>query len=443
MSTTLALRQKRAKVITDAGAILSKAHAEKRAPTAEERRQWDRLHAEAGTLKGLIEEQESAERAGRQADEERAIAEREGRQTTPKGGDGTDHGTARERRMAFRAWALQEAAPEKVSEEARNAAKKSGLDLRQKQLTLYRPEQERAYRTAREVRALSVGTTTAGGFGVADYPMRPLEEARLEYGAMYSVATVIRTETGADMPFPMVNDTAQKGAILAENTQVAEQDIAFTQMVLQAFKYSSKLVRVSVELMQDASFDVGSFVGRALGTRIGRILNDHFTTGTGSGQPNGVLTAATAGVTAAAAAAISFVDLIKLVHSVDPAYRANSRFMFHDNVLSAIQQLVDTTGRPLWQPAVGAGFQDGEADRIWGYPYTINQSMTSTIATTNKTVLFGDFSYYYIRETRDVTLLRLEERYADFHQVGFIAFSRHDGDLLNAGTNPIKYLTQA
>ena len=57
-----------------------------------------------------------------------------------------------------------------------------------------------------------------------------------------------------------------------------------------------------------------------------------------------------------------------------------------------------------------------------------------------KSVLFGDFSKYYIRDVMDITLVRLDEVYAEYGQVAFLAFSRHDGVLLDAGTNPIKAL---
>jgi HK97 family phage major capsid protein len=60
-----------------------------------------------------------------------------------------------------------------------------------------------------------------------------------------------------------------------------------------------------------------------------------------------------------------------------------------------------------------------------------------------KKVIFGDLSKYIVRDVRDFTLLRLDERFAELGQVAFLAFSRHDGDLLNAGTNPVKYMQQA
>jgi HK97 family phage major capsid protein len=61
------------------------------------------------------------------------------------------------------------------------------------------------------------------------------------------------------------------------------------------------------------------------------------------------------------------------------------------------------------------------------------------MAANAKSILFGDFSNYVIRDALDVQIIRLNERFPDNLEVGFIAFQRTDGNLVNAGTNPIKY----
>lgn len=287
-------------------------------------------------------------------------------------------------------------------------------------------------------RAQSVGTTTAGGFTVPDEFMREVEIALLSYGGMRANSTVIRTSSGADMPIPTTNDTGNSGVILAENTEAAEQDVTFGQLVLQAYKYSSKEVRVSIELMQDTSMDMAAFLGEALGIRLGRITNNHFTVGTGSSQPNGLVTAgATSGVTTASNTAVTRDELVSTMMSVDPSYRTNGKWMFNDTILSYILKLTDSTNQPLWLPG-----NDGPiGDTILGKPYVVNQDVADGAAA--KAILFGDISKYLIREVTDIQFLQLNERYADFHQVGFLAFLRADGDLLNAGTNPVKYATLA
>jgi HK97 family phage major capsid protein len=272
--------------------------------------------------------------------------------------------------------------------------------------------------------------------------MRPLEVALLEFGGMRQVSTIVRTSTGAELPFPTLNDTSNSGALLGEGLEHTELDTTFDQMVMHAYKYTSRRVPVSVEYLQDNAINFVGRIGSILGERIGRITNTHFTTGDGNAKPNGIVTAATSsGVTAAVDDALTYDNIIDLKHSVDPAYRTGARFMFNDTTLKIIKKIKvpqfsgDTAGQPLWR----AGMTLGEPNTIDGDPYTINQQVASGVSA--KAILYGQLSKYQIRDVRDITLVRLDERYAELGVVAFLAFSRHDGDLLDAGTHPVKYLT--
>jgi HK97 family phage major capsid protein len=270
--------------------------------------------------------------------------------------------------------------------------------------------------------------------------IRALEQAQLFFGGMRSVATIIRTDTGATLPFPTVNETTVKGRILGINTQATATDPAFGIMNLGAFKYSSDMVLVPEELLQDSGVNMPVFLGNALGMRIARITNQHWTTGTGTTQPWGIVPRATAknlgtgtATTFGASTTAIYQNLVGIVHAVDIAYRRNAKFMMNDAVLAIFAGLVDSTGRPIWAPSLA---QD-VPDRLMGYPVVINNDMTPTLVNLARTVVFGDLSSYYIREVRDVAVLSSRERFIDFHQTAFLAFGRYDGDLLNAGGNPV------
>ena len=130
-----------------------------------------------------------------------------------------------------------------------------------------------------------------------------------------------------------------------------------------------------------------------------------------------------------------------LVYSVDPAYRPNARWMLADASMAVIRKLVDSQSRPLWEPSV----QAGQPDTILGYPVVINQSV-ATMAASAKSILFGDFSRYIIRDVSGIQLVRMDERYADYLQVGFYAFQRTGGRLLAPNTttyNPVKYYSNS
>jgi HK97 family phage major capsid protein len=135
--------------------------------------------------------------------------------------------------------------------------------------------------------------------------------------------------------------------------------------------------------------------------------------------------------------------LLALLHSIDPAYRnqPQAKWMFTDNTLLAIQRLKDKFGRPLWQPSLTSD----APDRILGKPYVINPYMDEigdpgSPPVGNKPVLFGDLSRYKVRRVKTMAVQRLVERYAEFGQVGIIAWARYDGNLLDAGMHPVKYL---
>lgn len=290
-----------------------------------------------------------------------------------------------------------------------------------------------------EQRALST-TGTAGGYMIPQGFLNDMVRVMKAYGSVRRVARVVRTDSGAAMPFPSVDDTANVGVILAENTQMAEQDVAWTTKTLSAYMYSSKLVRVSLQLMQDSAFNVEAELGDMLGERIGRIQNQHFTTGAGGGAlPQGLTVGGTTGVTAASATVVTTDEIINLVHSVDPAYRnsGNATWMFGDTVLGNVRKLKDTTNQYLWQP----GMQAGLPDRLFGYPIEINPDMPAP-TTGNKSIAFGDFNQgYLIREVNGIQVIRFDERYMDYLQVGFTAIARADGIVRNASA--YKLLVQA
>ena len=287
--------------------------------------------------------------------------------------------------------------------------------------------------------AQSIGSTTGGGYTVPQGFYAVLTEALKAYGGMRNVATILTTEMGNALPMPTVNETSVQGSILTENSQIAAQDATFGQTTLNAYMYTSGLVLVSLQLMQDSAFDIGSWLAGALGTRLARIQNNHFTVGTGTGQPNGVVTAAASGKvgTTGQTTTIIFDDIVDLIHSVDPLYRKDSQFMMNDSSLKILRKLKDTAGRPLYLPGYD-GFAGPMGDTLMGYPVTVNQDM-ATMAANAKSMLFGNFKSSMIREVLGVQVMRLSERYADYLQVGFFAFNRCDGNLLNAGNNPIKY----
>jgi HK97 family phage major capsid protein len=422
------LRQERGQLVEKMQGLTDKAAAENRALSGEEDAEWTRLDQAQEALKARIEKEERTEQLAKEMAEQRGrpVATPESRAiATP---ETPESAKAAEQRYSevFRKWAVNGIA--ELNPEERSLLQSRGRTADKDEI--------------RELRAQGVGTGAAGGFTVPQGFSGEYDRALKSFSGVVQAARIFPTDTGAAMPWPTVNDTAQVGEQLGENTTSAQQDVTFGSVTLNAYKYSSKVMLVSIELMQDSAFSVESILGELAGERIGRILNQRFTTGTGSSQPNGVVTATLVGVTLPAGntTSVTYDGLIDLEHSVDPAYRNSGRssYMMHDTTLKSVKKIKDSQNRPLWQ----SGLKEGTQDTLNGYPYFINQDMAVPAANA-KTILFGDFSKYIVRQVRSVFLFRFSEKYMDAGQVGFVAFARYDGNLIDAGTNPIKQLVQS
>lgn len=288
-------------------------------------------------------------------------------------------------------------------------------------------------------RAMSSTTATSGGEFVFASFINQLEVAMLDYSGILQAAEIMRTSHGDELTWPTANDTGNKGARINESAPAGNQDVTTGKATWNAYKYTSKEVLVPYELLEDSAINLPGFLANQLGERIGRILEEECTTGDGTDKPNGIVTASALGKTAASATAITADEIINLEHSVDPAYRSGAAFMLHDSIVEKIRLLKDSEGRMLWS----AGLRDGRPDQLLGRPVFLNQEMDSTLATTNKVILFGQLSKYKVRMVNQMRLYRLEERYRHNDQDGFVAFLRADGDLLDAGVDPVKYLQMA
>src|SRR5262249_51452638 len=155
-------------------------------------------------------------------------------------------------------------------------------------------------------------------------------------------------------------------------------------------------VKLSIELIQDAAYPVESMILSQGSERIGRALNRYTTTGTGSGQPKGFVTAAGTGKTAASTSAITYEEIVDFIHSLDAAYRNTGKayVQMHDTTLASIRKLKNGNGQYIW----GAG-QAGAPANILDFPYVVNNDMAQLTSGAGSAVMaFGDFSRYFVRD---------------------------------------------
>ena len=284
----------------------------------------------------------------------------------------------------------------------------------------------------REMRAQSTADAQ-GGYTIPQGFMAELILSLKAWGPMLDpgVTRQVATATGNQIDWPTMNDTNNMAYRLGENapTTGADGDLAFGNKQLDAYKYASGPILVSSELMQDLAFDIEAIIRAAMAERFGRKLNIDLTVGDGVGDPNGILTASAQGFVAAAAAAITFDELIELEHAIDPAYRSDPscRWMFHDTTLKQLRKIKDLEGNYIWQPA---DVRSGAPATLLDHPYVINQAM-AVAGATDRSVLFGAMNRYIVRRVQEMAIRRLDERYVEFDQIGFLGFARFDGELLD------------
>ncbi|KAA0017113.1 phage major capsid protein [Salinicola corii] len=280
--------------------------------------------------------------------------------------------------------------------------------------------------------SMSTGTGSEGGYLAPDQFSGELLQALKAFGGMREVSQVIQTNSGVAINWPTTDATSEEGEIVGENQQVSAADTSFGTLPHATYKFSSKSIAIPFELLQDSEIDLEAYIRGLLQQRLGRVTNRMFTVGTGTGQPHGIVTGASAGKIALTGQVdtAGYDDLVDLEHSVDPAYRMGScRWMFHDQTLRDLKKLKDGEGRPIWVPGVATK----EPDTLAGYAYAINQHMPK-LGAGNKPILFGDFNKYIIRDVMQLQFFRMtDSKYTEKGQVGFLAFMRSGGRLMDVG----------
>jgi HK97 family phage major capsid protein len=394
------LRGKRAELIKQATEIVDGAHAEGRSLSAEEKVKFDKMEADA---QAIMSEIDVIERTAEMKKE--LAAKSEAREAAPKA----------TRMGAFEKY-LRNGMGALNSEERKIMGELRG--------------------TSTQV----VGTDSLGGFIVPQDFSNELDMAVEFTGEVERLAKKLNTAGGALLDYPTVNDTATDANLISEAAAVTVQDVTFANKQLSAYNYASQ-VRVSMQLLQDNAFDLNGFLVEAMGERIARATNSAFTNGTGSSQPQGIIAGSVAGNTAAGATAITADDILDLIYSVDPAYRNKESFglMAHNNVIAAVRALGlgSSNDFPIFVPSMAAG----QPDKLFGYNIYYNNDMESSIATGKKTMLAADFSKFVVRSAGGVQMVRLNERYMDELEVGFVAYARKDSAVLDS--RAVKHLVQA
>ncbi len=444
------IKEQRATLLAAAKEILTRAKGRSEGQqdlTAEEGEKVDEIYAEfdkLGNKLATLERQSTLERA------EAQLAEATRRTAPPRPGALFDDANRPNIAEGVRAWFLRGAG---VTPDQALSAQRAGIDLAANAITIqfarngatggidgvsgvYNGEPN----PARDAIRRDLATTTNSSAMTTWREFTAAFDKALQFrGRVLDMVTVLRTQSGVDLPVPKVDDTANRGRWLAEAGAVSNTDPTLAQTTLKAFKACSDKVPISIEALQDDQVSMNMLLPMILGERLGGLFNLAGTRGAGTTEPTGIITEATAsGVVIAgtnAAPTYSWDNLLDLKYSVDPAYReapaAKRGFMLSDTLFAKYRKLKDGNSRYFVDPmSSGPGFIDGD-------PIFLNNDVLAT-GVNAKVAAYGDYSRYFWRQVMEVTFYRLDQIAILNGQIVFLAFARADGRLIN--TSAVKTL---
>lgn len=391
------LREKRAKAIKDARAIIDLADGESRAMTNEETVQYDAFFAEGEQLRSHIEREERSREAERELAEALELEEERNANLNGGGGD-RETRTNNELVMAtFRGWL------------SNGTVGGDGAD---------------------QFRALSAGVDADGGYLVVpEVFVNLLIKAIDDETIIRGLSTVYPLSQGASIGIPTLDaDPADADWTTELATGSADSTMAFGKRIM-APNPMAKRIKISKQLIRQSAIPVEAIVAQRLGYKFGITQEKAYMTGDGVDKPLGLFTASTNGISTArdvsednTATEVTVDGLKSAKYSLKAGHMQNSNWVMHRDIVKLISKLKDGDGQYLWQEAV----REGEPDRLLGRPVRMSEFAPNTIAANAYVGMLGDFSHYWILDSLSMQMQRLDELYAEANQVGFIG--RYEGD---------------
>ena len=278
-----------------------------------------------------------------------------------------------------------------------------------------------------EMRALSTFSTGEGGATIPTY----LQDVIVNTLAKEVVARtlpgirIIQTQSTLDIP---IIDTVPT-AIWTDEAPSGSYDVGpsgdpvFGKKTLRAYKLA-KMLKISNEMLNDTPTNLEGAIAFEAANAFASTEESAFLIGDGSAKPTGIF--ATSGIgslTVSGSVSGSQVTdaLINLEFSLTPNYRRNAVFVLSDAVLKVARVAKDNYGRYLWQPALILG----QPDTFAGRQVFRSQSLPSTLSVGTHGGIV-DARFVTIGDRLPYQMLRLNELYAQYGQVGFQFTKRTD-----------------
>lgn len=276
---------------------------------------------------------------------------------------------------------------------------------------------------------LTEGTTEEGGATVPVGYIPQVFAAMKRTDQILEAAnwTTATTSTGNPLNIPNLTDTGNSAVTIAEAAAQTFANASFGNLQFgNATMWTSKVIRASVQLSQDAV--------PALANTLGNAFRRRFARGFGASVVSTVLGDAPVVATTAGASAITQKDLLELVKGVDAEYASadTAGFAMNWNTLVYIFENVITTA------SAGDALYHARRDEnghylLLGFPVFISNSL-SDIGASAKPVVFGDWDRLIVRNVpAESVVLRYDELFMQNFEKGYEMLFRADAKILHAG----------
>lgn len=284
---------------------------------------------------------------------------------------------------------------------------------------------------ALQTKALSVGSDPDGGYLVTAHMSSKIVQSIFETSPMRQLAAV---ETISSDALELIDDhdqaaagwTSETGAVTETSTPtLAKRNIPTHELYAQP--------KATQKLVDDSAIDIESWLSGKIADIFSRKENTAFVSGTGVGQPRGILTYAAGTnwgqvqqVNSGTNGAVTSDAIINLFYALKDAYSKRASFLMNRTVVQAVRLLKQaTTNQYLWQPGLAAGVPD----TLMGVPVQMAADMPIA-ATGSLSIAVGDFqAAYQIVDRKGVSILR--DPFTEKPFVKFYATKRVGGDVVN------------
>lgn len=287
-----------------------------------------------------------------------------------------------------------------------------------------------AEESAAYTRAMSL-TDNAGGY-LVPFQLDPTVILTAA-GSRNPIRRIARVVNATGDVWNGISSAGVTGSWDAEAAEVSDDAPTFAQPSIPVYK-GAIFVPISIEAQQDET-NVAQEIGRMIAFEKDRMESVAFTTGSGSGEPTGIVTALTGTasvVNSATTDTFAVADIYALDSALPTRYAENADWMMHRAIANLVRRFDTQGGANLWETLA-----NDAPSRLLGRPAYYNEAMDSAITAlaANPVAIFGDWQNYVIADRIGTTVEYIPHLFGPNRrptgQRGWYAYFRVGADSVN------------